>query len=137
MDNNSIEKHFTRLSRSSFRSRFKLSAKDRAYIRDKGLETIKIHAEEFISSRIAPPNPKNDGHQTPVRNHPVFIAQHATATCCRQCLQKWYGISKDKPLTNEEKIFVVTLIVKWIKREMEEVVNSPILQYIYTLKKVL
>ncbi len=27
--------------------------------------------------------PRNDGKQTPFRGHPVFTAQHATATCCR------------------------------------------------------
>ncbi len=33
--------------------------------------------------------------QTPFRGHPVFIAQHATATCCRECLAKWHRIPRN------------------------------------------
>jgi len=47
-------------------------------------------ALDFITARLAPALLKNDGKQTPMRGHPVFIAQHATATCCRRCLWKWY-----------------------------------------------
>jgi len=80
------------LARSKFRSKFKLTKKDRDYIATKGLETIKDHAFQFVNSRVAYDFPKNDGKQTPMRGHPVFIAQHATATCCRGCIQKWHGI---------------------------------------------
>lgn len=45
---------------------------------------------------MAPKNIDNDGKQTPMRGHPVFIAQHATATCCRECLKKWHNIKKRK-----------------------------------------
>ena len=79
------------LKQSKFRSKFKLSQKDRDYIAAKWIETIKEHAYQFINSRVAPDFPKNDGKQTPMRGHPVFIAQHATATCCRGCIQKWQG----------------------------------------------
>ena len=81
-----------RLSRSNFRSRFHLKAQDKQYIRDKGWNTIADHAADFVSKRLAPAVPKNDGKQTPMRGHPVFIAQHATACCCRGCLEKWHGI---------------------------------------------
>jgi len=60
----------------------------------------------------------NDGKQTPMRGHPVFIAQHATATCCRGCLNKWYQIAKDKELSNSEVDFVVRIIMWWINKEM-------------------
>ena len=43
-----------------------------------------------IIKRIAPKEPLNDGKQTPMKGHPVFIAQHATATCCRECTRKWH-----------------------------------------------
>ena len=76
---------FTRLEKSAFRARFKLSAKDRAYAEQKGPAELRRHAEDFIAKRLAPAVIPNDGRQTPMRNHPVFTAQHATATCCRQC----------------------------------------------------
>lgn len=81
---------FKRLSNSKFRSSFHLKQKDIDYINEKGLDTIKKHAEDFIAKREAPAFIPNDGKQTPMKGHPVFIAQHATATCCRECIQKWH-----------------------------------------------
>ena len=104
------------LKRSSFRSKFKLADRDRKYIQDKGAEKISEHAFDFIHSRIAPQFPKNDGKQTPMKGHPVFIAQHATATCCRSCLQKWHRIPKGMTLTDSEIGFIVHLIMKWIEK---------------------
>ena len=80
---------FDKLARSKFRSKFKLGTKEIKYIKNKGLETIRSHAQDFISTRIAPTDIPNDGKQTPMRGHPVFIAQHATAICCRGCIEKW------------------------------------------------
>lgn len=37
----------------------------------------------------------------------VFIAQHATACCCRGCLYKWHGIPVGRELTAEEQKYVV------------------------------
>ena len=103
------------LKQSKFRSKFELAQKDRDYIATKGLETIKEHAFQFINSRVAPAFPKNDGKQTPMRGHPVFIAQHATATCCRGCLQKWYRIEKGRALSDDEIGFIVELVMEWIR----------------------
>ncbi|MBW2573860.1 MAG: DUF4186 domain-containing protein [Deltaproteobacteria bacterium] len=97
--NNQIAQALASLKSSKFRSKFKLTEKDRQYIRDKGINTIRQHAIDFISARIAPQFPKNDGKQTPMKGHPVFIGQHATATCCRGCIQKWHRIKKEKELT--------------------------------------
>ena len=105
------------LKRSSFRSRFKLTDEGLKYVDDKGLETIRSHAFDFITSRVAPESPKNDGRQTPMRGHPVFIAQHATATCCRGCIQKWHGIKKGVELTNHEVNFIIDLIMGWIEEQ--------------------
>jgi hypothetical protein len=55
-----IPQKFTALRKSKFRSKFKLSQKDRDYITAKGLETIKDHAYQFIKSRVAPADPRND-----------------------------------------------------------------------------
>ena len=97
-----FSKLLPRIQKSKFRSGFKLSRKDLAYIERIGIDKIKEHAKVFIQKRLAPANPPNDGKQTPFKNHPVFKAQHATATCCRGCLLKWYGISKERALTNDE-----------------------------------
>ena len=107
------------LSKSNFRSKFHLKEKDFKYIDEKGIDTIKQHAYDFITKRLKPEFITNDGKQTPMRGHPVFIAQHATATCCRGCLNRWYKIEKDKELSDAEVDFVVELIRKWIEKEVE------------------
>ena len=106
-----------KLSKSKFRSSFHLRKYMLDYINEKGLDTIKNHAYDFISTRLKPNNPK-DGKQTPMKGHPVFIAQHACACCCRGCLEKWYHIPKDKELTENEINNIVTLLMMWIKKEI-------------------
>ena len=117
--NDRIDKALNSLNKSAFRSKFRLTQKDRDYISSKGLETIKDHAFQFLNSRIASDFPKNDGKQTPMRGHPVFIAQHATATCCRGCIQKWHAIKKGKALTEKEVKYIVALIMVWIERQIK------------------
>jgi hypothetical protein len=106
------------LKKSRFRSRFKLTDKDHQYIQDKGIDTIRSHAMDFITTRLAPPDPKNDGKQTPMKGHPVFIAQHATATCCRGCLEKWHQIEKGRTLTDNGIGFLVDLVMGWIEGQI-------------------
>ncbi|RJL19540.1 DUF4186 domain-containing protein [Paracoccus siganidrum] len=107
---------FARLARSDFRRRFRLGPKERAYLAAKGPATIRSHAEDFIAARLAPALPKNDGRQTPMRGHPVFIAQHATATCCRSCLAKWHGIPPGRPLSEAEQARIVEILMRWIEQ---------------------
>lgn len=108
-----------KLSQSKFRSSFKLTNKDLKYIENKGLETIEKHAYDFINKRLKPKYIPNDGKQTPMKNHPVFIAQHATGTCCRTCLYKWHHIEKNKELNPKEVNYIVNLIMTWIKRNLD------------------
>lgn len=92
---------------------------DRCYTAEKGMNTIRAHAADLIRKRLAPAEPLHDGKQTPMRGHPVFLAQHATATCCRNCLEKWHHIPKGKELTEEEQEYVVDVIMEWIRRQMQ------------------
>ena len=113
-----IDKKLERFKTSKFRSGFHLSNKDRKYVSDKGYKVIKSHAYDFICKRLAPYPTLNDGKQTPMRGHPVFIAQHATATCCRGCLYKWHKIKAGTNLSCEQIEYVVNVIMKWIIKEM-------------------
>lgn len=108
-----------KLAKSEFRNRFKLKAKDLEYIKDKGIDKIYTHAKDFIKNRIAPAEIPNDGKQTPMRGHPVFIAQHATATCCRGCIEKWHKIPKGKELTLNQQEYLVSIIMEWVKRQLK------------------
>lgn len=58
---------FERLGNSSFRSNFHLKQKDIDYINEKGLDTIRQHAKDFIAKREAPAYIANDGKQTPMK----------------------------------------------------------------------
>ena len=95
---------------TAFRGRFHLGAADRAYVERKGMRAVLEHAHEIIARRLAPAHPAKDGKQTPFRGHPVFVAQHATATCCRACLAKWHGIEKGRELKREETDHVLSVL---------------------------
>ena len=110
---------FARLQRSPFRAGFHLGARERAYVEQKGMEVIRRHAVDFVASRLAPADLPNDGRQTPMRGHPVFVAQHACACCCRQCLYKWYRVKPWGPLNETQQERIVNLLMEWIRREME------------------
>ena len=107
---------FAALGRSEFRSRFRLGPKERAYLEQKTLPVILDHGRQFVVDRLAAAVPRNDGRQTPMRGHPVFIAQHATATCCRGCLAKWHGIPKGRPLSDEQIRHILLAIERWLIR---------------------
>lgn len=113
-----IQQAIKRLQASTFRAKFHLSPKDKAYVNEKGMEAIRQHCEDFISKRLADANIPNDGKQTPMRGHPVFVAQHACACCCRGCLEKWYRVPKGTALSEAQQQKIVNLLLYWIEEEM-------------------
>jgi hypothetical protein len=115
-----LDELFERLQRSSFRQRFRLQGLEREYLDRKGLNTVMVHAVDFVDKRLAPAYPANDGKQTPMRKHPVFVAQHATATCCRGCLEKWHAIPKGRALADDEKGYVLDVLRHWLESQIGE-----------------
>ena len=110
---------FAALARSKFRSRMRLGAKDRGYLQQKTLPVVLEHGRQFLVDRLAPAEPRNDGRQTPMRGHPVFVAQHATATCCRGCLAKWHFIPRGKPLSAAQLDYVLEVLQRWLREQGE------------------
>lgn len=115
-----IDEALNKLQTSAFRAGFRLKEKDKAYVREKGLDTIRRHAQDFVRQRLAPAVIPNDGKQTPRRGHPVFLAQHACACCCRGCLAKWYRVPQGMELTEEQQERIVNLLLAWIERQMQD-----------------
>ncbi len=115
-----VENILKSLNNSKFRSSFSLKQKDLEYIEKKGLPEIRKHAYEFLEKRLVPASIPNDGKQTPMKGHPVFIAQHATATCCRGCLEKWHHIPKGREITQKELDYIVKVIMMWIEKEVKK-----------------
>lgn len=109
-----LDARLQRMSQSKFRARMRLRGRDRAIVDLRGIATVRKHAQELIEKKLAPAEPRNDGKQTPYRGHPVFVAQHATATCCRTCLQRWHHIPAGRPLDETEQEYVVEAICRWI-----------------------
>ncbi|WCM55912.1 DUF4186 domain-containing protein [Microbacterium sp. EF45047] len=109
-----LDARLHRIGKHPFRAKFRLYGRDRAIVDLRGMATVRRHAAEIIETRLAPAAPRNDGRQTPYRGHPVFVAQHATATCCRACLSRWHGIPAGRDLDAAEKEYVVEAICRWI-----------------------
>lgn len=110
----SLDELFAGLAQSRFRSSFQLNRKELTYLQEKGLPLVMMHAEDFIQKRLAPAYIHNDGKQTPFRGHPVFVAQHATATCCRGCLEKWHRIPAGTELSPEEQQYVLSVLNRFL-----------------------
>jgi hypothetical protein len=115
-----IDERLERITKHQFRARFHLRyGRDRALVELRGMETVRRHAGEIVAKRVAPAAPAKDGRQTPYRGHPVFVAQHATATCCRACLERWHEIPRGHELTPDEQGYVVDVICRWIGGRMQ------------------
>ena len=115
-----IDEKLDVLAQQPFRARFHLRGRERALVELRGVRAIRSHADELIATRVAPANPRRDGKQTPYRNHPVFVAQHATATCCRGCLERNHQITRGHELTAAEQRYVTDVIMRWIEREVPD-----------------
>ncbi len=115
-----IDQALDKLERSKFRASFYLTKKGRLYFEEKGMAVIRSHAEDFIRQKLAPAEPVNDGKQTPMHGHPVFKAMHATACCCRGCLNKWYKVPLHRELTESEQQRIVNLLMAWLNRNSDK-----------------
>ncbi len=113
-----MDQLFESLSRSKFRSSFKLRNAEVLYFRTKGIDLILSHGEDFIRTRLAPGFIANDGKQTPYHGHPFFVAQHATACCCRSCLQKWHSIPIGHQLSKSETAYIISVVKRWLLTQL-------------------
>ena len=111
-----IDQALDKLQHSKFRSSFYLTKKEQTYLQAKGMDVMRMHAENFVRQKLAPADPINDGKQTPMSGRPVFKAMHATACCCRGCLNKWYRVPLRRELTDSEQQRIVNLLMAWIGR---------------------
>jgi hypothetical protein len=118
VDKDRIDARLDALAGQRFRAKFHLRGREAALVQLRGREAIRAHAEDLIGKRLAPASPYKDGKQTPYRGHPVFVAQHATATCCRSCLERSHDIPRGRELTVDERAYVVDVIWRWMEREL-------------------
>jgi hypothetical protein len=103
---------FLRLKTSNFRRGFYLTEQEKNMVYEHGFERLREMTQKVVEGRLLIPT--NDGSQTPYRGHPIFKAQHATATCCRKCIFKWHRIPRHRALENHEIEYIVDMIMRWI-----------------------
>jgi hypothetical protein len=120
-----IDQLFRDLAKSPFRQRFRLRSEELRYLERKGLNAVLADATDLVSKRLGAAKPRNDGKQTPLRGHPVFIAQHATATCCRGCLAKWHGVGEGQGLRPAELTHVTAVIERWLRKQAPGIPEAP------------
>ncbi len=115
-----IDEALDKLEHSKFRSSFHLTKREQLYLEEKGMAVMRLHAMDFVRQKLAPADPVNDGKQTPMHGHPVFKAMHATACCCRGCLNKWYKVPLHRELTETEQEKIVNLLMAWVERHRNQ-----------------
>lgn len=125
MDVAALDARLARITAIPFRAKFHLRGVERAYLAEHRMDQVRRHARELIDARLAPARPHKDGSQTPWGGHPVFRAQHATATCCRKCLRINHGIAQGNDLTENERAYVVEVICRWIELEAGPASGAP------------
>lgn len=68
-----------------------------------------------------------DGRQVPMgKGDIVNYAQHATATCCRACLEAWHNIPADQELSAQQLDFCTKLVMRYVGEKMPDLNNEPI-----------
>lgn len=95
------------------------------HARRKGLVNLRIAAEKRIASSVGPAQPARDGQQTPLSGNILYYAQHATACCCRTCMEYWHGIPKGQALTAGEMQYMLELVMRFVSERMPRLPDSP------------
>ena len=118
IDDKSWKSLKTELTRSEQIPSLDMGDPEKEYVHSRGIDILKLHATDFVRKRLAPAAPKNDGRQTPLKGHPVFIAQHATGTSDRIKLEKFHGIKEGIELSEKQVHYVVDIIIRWIEEQV-------------------
>lgn len=92
----------------------------RADARRRGREGLTVRVRADLKSGIGGAKPWRDGSQTPMVGSAINYARHATATCCRKCVEYWYNIPRGTPLTEAELTFCEALVLTYLEKRAEE-----------------
>lgn len=92
----------------------------------KGRIQLKEAALDRLRKYLSPAEPPRDGYQTPLEGNAIYYAQHATATCCRTCLEYWHAIPKGRPLTPQELDYCSALVDLFLDQKLPGLADEPI-----------
>lgn len=96
------------------------------HARRKGRVNLKDCVYQRLRSSVAIWKPFIDGRQTGKEENIIFYAQHATATCCRKCIEHWHGIPKAQVLTDDEIEYFADLIMMYVLERLPDLADTPI-----------
>lgn len=92
----------------------------------KGRIALKEAARHRLLKYLAVAAPPRDGRQTPMEGNTIYYAQHATATCCRTCLEYWHDIPKGRSLTSKEFEYCAALVDLFLDHKLPDLADGPI-----------
>ncbi len=98
-------------------------ALERAHRR--GRAGLRAAAEKRVQKALAPAVPAWDGRQTPLDGDVIYYAQHATATCCRKCVEEWHGIPRGVALTDDQVAYFLALILRFLDERLHDLPDEP------------
>jgi hypothetical protein len=106
---------------------FHLRMEQRAinYARRKGKKGLAEAVLKLIRNSVGDAEPFRDGRQTPKGGaNPIHYAQHATASCCRRCIEEWHAIPMGRALTEEEIRYLTELAVRYLSYRLPDLKES-------------
>jgi hypothetical protein len=89
-----------------------------------GLNELKARARQLLEKKVGKAKIFRDGTQTKKTGSALYYAQHATATCCRKCMEYWHGIERGHDLTSEELSYCEGLLIAYLDSRAEELLSK-------------
>jgi hypothetical protein len=96
-----------------------------AHARRKGGVLLREAAAHRLRQSVGSANPPRDGRQTPMDGNIIYFAQHATACCCRTCMEYWHAIPKGRELSDEEIAYFTELVMLYVNERMPQLLPTP------------
>ena len=96
------------------------------HARRKGRVLLHEAAQRRIETSVGRAGMPFDGRQTPREGNTIFYAQHATASCCRTCIEYWHDIPKGRDLTPEELAYLSALVIAYLDDRLVDLADGPV-----------
>jgi Domain of unknown function (DUF4186) len=91
----------------------------------KGRRALNEAARQRIETSVARAGMAFDGRQTPRSGNTLYYAQHATACCCRRCIEYWHAIPADRDLDADEVRYLTSLVISYLDERLPDLADEP------------
>ena len=127
-DLDDVEHTFEELRRELIRHHFfhvDIDEKARNHARRKGRRALREDAYSRLLRYVGREPDAYDGRQTPFEGNVIYYAQHATASCCRKCIEYWHGFPAEGELTTVQLEYLYQLVDRFIEERLPELGDDP------------